>query len=612
VTLRPVAARWFELLTSREQLGAALECLAESGSVQLQTHSRTESRLALPDLQRILADYETLARRYGHVWPAAAIRPLSVDHELLEAPQQALERLRAWAVEAEAPVAELQHIAHERSELDLLATLLRSADGRLPRLDRLATAGPMLTGRVYASPEGAPPQSLPPTVMTQWVETPEGRFLLALGPSEEIVELDSAMQAHKARVLALPRDLPLEQGAIEKHLAASRAALETRERTAQGLLQNLATAHRVEEALGELALASWLVANVPELPVTEHFAWVTGWFAAKDDAALRETLERRGIHYLLRFTEAPMGMKAPSVLRNPWWARPFEVFAGLMGVPGTREADPSIVVALLAPLMFGYMFGDVVQGLALVAAGLALRNRLPALRLLVPGGAVAVLFGFAFGSFFAREDVIPALWVAPLENPLLILGVALGFGVIAMTGGLLINALQFHWRGEMSHWFAREAGILVAYLGIAATAIDARALWALPVGVTWAIAGEALTSGPDRIGAAGKAAGEVLERMLQLSVNTVSFVRVGAFALAHCGLCVAVVGIAEASGPAYWVVLLIGNVAIVVIEGLVVGIQTTRLILFEFFIRFLTAGGRRFEPLPPPRPPGSQISRSHP
>jgi V/A-type H+-transporting ATPase subunit I len=126
------------------------------------------------------------------------------------------------------------------------------------------------------------------------------------------------------------------------------------------------------------------------------------------------------------------------------------------------------------------------------------------------------------------------------------------------------------------------------------------------------MAGPALVTKQDRFGAVGHAVGEVAERMLQLGVNTVSFVRVGAFALAHAGLCTAVVGMAEAAGPGYWPVLLLGNAAIVGLEGLVVSIQTTRLILFEFFIRFLTARGRAFEPLPSPVPPSKPISRSMP
>jgi len=300
------------------------------------------------------------------------------------------------------------------------------------------------------------------------------------------------------------------------------------------------------------------------------------------------------------------------VLANPLWARPFEVFVRLLGTPGAAEADPSLLVALIAPLLFGFMFGDVGQGAVLLIAGLALRKKSPALRLLVPGGLSAIAFGFAFGSVFAREDVIPALWVHPLGEPLTVLGTALGFGVIVILLGLLLNALQYHWRGELAKWAATEAGLLVAYLGIVGSFVDARLLWALPGGIAWMLAGSALTEPGDRLGSLGHAAGESLERLLQLGVNTVSFVRVGAFALAHAGLSTAVVGIAEAAGPAYWPVLLIGNAAIIALEGLVVGIQTTRLILFEFFIRFLAARGRPFEPLLPPSPISEPLPRSKP
>jgi V/A-type H+-transporting ATPase subunit I len=234
------------------------------------------------------------------------------------------------------------------------------------------------------------------------------------------------------------------------------------------------------------------------------------------------------------------------------------------------------------------------------------------LRLLLPGGIVAIVFGLAFGSVMAREDLLPALWVRPLEEPLLVLGTALVFGAVVLTLGLLLNAVQFFWRDEGREWIAGEAGVLVAYLGLVGSALDARALWGLPVGLAWAIAGPGIVAHGDRFGAAGRAAGEVAERMLQLGVNTVSFVRVGAFALAHCGLCTAVVGMAEAAGRGYWPVLIIGNAAIVALEGLVVSIQTTRLILFEFFIRFLTARGRPFEPLPTPLPTANEIRRSKP
>jgi V/A-type H+-transporting ATPase subunit I len=89
---------------------------------------------------------------------------------------------------------------------------------------------------------------------------------------------------------------------------------------------------------------------------------------------------------------------------------------------------------------------------------------------------------------------------------------------------------------------------------------------------------------------------------VQILINTLSFARVGAFALAHAGLASAVVALAEAGGnPVAWaIVLLVGNVLILVVEGLVVSIQTTRLVLFEFFTRFFRAEGREFRPLASP------------
>ena len=612
MTLRPASASWFELLTSREELGATLDCLAGTGAVQLEAYSRSEQRLALPDLRATLAEYETLARRYGHYWPGAIDLRHAAEHDLLEAPRDALERVRGWAKAADPLIAELEELAQSAEDIALLEQLQALSGDSLARLDQVAHAGPVLAGRAYLLPEGGPPQALPPDVLLQRVPLDERLFLLAVGPTSEIVALDQALAARKARVIPLPPDLPPDPAALGAHLEARREEITGRGRAARAELDALSEQHGVAAAIGELMLAAWLVTHVPELPVTEHFAWVTGWCADPDDTQMRAALDARDLHYLLRFTPAPEDVVPPSVLRNPAWARPFEVFGRLMGVPGTREADPSMVLAVVAPLMFGFMFGDVAQGLIVALLGFLVRDRLPALRLLVPGGLFAVAFGFAFGSVFAREDIIPALWVHPLGQPLTVLGTALGFGVAVILVGLLLNALQFHWRGELGHWLATEAGLLVAYAGIVGAFLDARLLWLLPLGVVWLLAGSALTARADRLGALGHAAGESVERLLQLGVNTVSFVRVGAFALAHAGLSTAVVGIADASGAAYWPVLIIGNAAIIALEGLVVGIQTTRLILFEFFLRFLSARGRPFEPLTPPATPPSSLPRSTP
>ncbi len=237
-------------------------------------------------------------------------------------------------------------------------------------------------------------------------------------------------------------------------------------------------------------------------------------------------------------------MTPPLVLHNPGWARAFEVFARMLGTPGRDESDPSQILAIIASLIFGFMFGDVGQGAVVFIAGLALARRVPLIRLLIPGGLMAMMFGVLFGSVFCREDLIPALWIRPLAAPITMLVVGIAAGMVVITIGLLLDAIQMHWRGEASHWWAHRAGLLIAYAGLLASPFRSEGLLVAALGTAWFIFGAALLATQARLSALAGAAGEFVEETLRLLVNTVSFARVGAFALAHAGLSVAVLEMA--------------------------------------------------------------------
>jgi V/A-type H+/Na+-transporting ATPase subunit I len=159
----------------------------------------------------------------------------------------------------------------------------------------------------------------------------------------------------------------------------------------------------------------------------------------------------------------------------------------------------------------------------------------------------------------------------------------------------------------MRRWWSTRAGLVLGYLGMVSSVFDVRALWALPAGLAWSGVGAAAESERLRLRALADAAIESLETLLQLFVNTLSFVRVGAFALAHAGLASAVVALAATvhARPLWWALLVLGNLVMIAVETLIAGIQTTRLVLFEFFIRFLRGSGRPFHPLPSPDLPRS-------
>jgi len=314
---------------------------------------------------------------------------------------------------------------------------------------------------------------------------------------------------------------------------------------------------------------------------------------------LASALDRNGVRAIVHYASPPPGSKAPLLLTNPWWARPFEIFSRAVGMPSRNEADPSTLLALAVPLMFGYMFGDVGQGLVIAAAGFWLRKRLPLARLFIAGGLAAAVFGVLFGSVFSLP-ALHARWIEPLDDPLTILLVPLYGGAVLLTIGLLLTAVEANWRGELRGWLCSEVWLVIVYIGLLAATAQSRWLALSAAGALLFCVGRAMQE--RRPTAAFAAVAELAERTLQILINTLSFARVGAFALAHAGLSSAIVALMSASDSAVAkaVVLVTGNAVVLVLEGLVVSIQTTRLVLFEFFTRFLLAEGRVFRPLPAP------------
>ena len=478
-------------------------------------------------------------------------------------------------------------------------------------MELLHAAGPVMSVRLYVLPVDTWPETTGPSLMLHKTESPRHNFLLVLGRKAQVEALDQSVQGLKGRVVPMPEWLPGNLSEALSGIDARAHNIELQKRKISESINRLSQDHDLPTLLAQMRFLSWVVEQVPQLSMTEHFAWVTGWTSDLEGSALRARLDKCGHSYLIRFPPAPARSQSPIILRNPAWAKPFEVFAGLLGTPSAGEADPSPLVAFIAPLMFGYMFGDVGQGAVLVTLGLLLKGRYPALKLLVPGGLMAMLFGLLFGSVFANENLLPALWLHPINSPLPVLAVSLGIGATVISLGITLDAVQSHWAGMGGLWWQRRAGLALSYAGALAATQWIDMVWLVMAGMLWFVIGNGLAAEGDKLSSAGSALAEFAETMLQLLVNTVSFVRVGAFALAHSGLSMAVAGIAEAfdSLSASIAVFVVGNLFVLTLEALVVGIQATRLVLFEFFIRFLRAEGRAFHPLTTPDHPSDKNIR---
>lgn len=603
MSLRPATASWFEMVTRRKDVSRAVACLARTGAVELETGEEVPSRYAIADLGRELKSWRDRRRRYAVYWPKAGVVD-DLDAEISQQLAWAVGQLDLWQKQADPIIERLERIDVEVKELSLLADALHRGGAELPPLDLLANPGTRIVSRLVAYPGSDGPKELP-AVLVRRIEAPATTFFLAIGRAADIRDLDAQTAASKATNVPLPSWLPAGRDQAIDEIALRRTELGQERGRLEVSLSELADAHDLLRVLGTMRQVEWLSVQSEKLRTSDRLVWVTGWTSDRQGETLRRALHDDGVRALVRIADAPRDRDIPIVMRNAPWVRGFEALVRMLGTPAQSEADPSSLLAVIAPLLFGFMFGDIGQGLVLVAAGVAMQSRVPYLRILIPGGLMAAVFGALFGSVFAREDVIPALWHHPIAHPVEILVAALAIGSAILTLGLLLDAAQSHWRGEAARWWASRAGLTLAYAGFVGSPLRFEAAWLIPLGGLWFVIGAALQGRTRRfgefLGALLGALAQYIEQALQLAINTVSFARVGAFALAHAGLSAAVVGVAEAAGGiGYWIVLVIGNVMIIALEGLVVAIQTTRLVLFEFFIRFLKGGGRAFQPLAPP------------
>jgi len=595
-------------VVARDDAFMALEALAAAGSAEIEWHTRDSVAAQTTQPSAALKRYAALAQRYRPYWPPPATHRAAEHKAPADALSAAVAGLTRWAKDAEPAVKRVQATETQLAELALAESALRELAASPIDFSLLGQARNGVAAALFALPKGGD-VAVPEDLLLRRADVANETLLLALGPPESIETLSAAVIEANGRRARFPDWLAPSAQANLELIAERRAQLQTELAQEREQLQRFASAHSVDALLADIARATWCFehggairfAQADAQAPGDVFARITGWTA--EPQRLIEAIEASGARALMRLpplAEWPKGVRPPLVLSNPWWARPFELFPQLVGMPAASGADPSALLAFAVPLLFGYMFGDIGQGLVLTAIGVVLRNRVPTLRLLVPCGVAATAFGFVFGSVFSLEVLHP-LWIAPLQAPLPILVVPLVAGAVLLTLGQLLELLEAWWRQRLAQWARDDAPALLVYLGLLVALLHPAGWLKVIVGALWAaIAGASAVTSRARGALAGL--GELLEKSMQVLINTLSFARVGAFALAHAGLASAVVALAEAAGHpvGYALVMVLGNVLIIAIEGLIVSIQTTRLVLFEFFTRFFHPEGRAFRPLAPP------------
>lgn len=452
----------------------------------------------------------------------------------------------------------------------------------------------------------------------------------------DISKIDSAFNSlHFERIFLSDEYVGTPEDAVNllnKDLKAVKKEIKKVKKEIQNLIgskapQILGARKRLEELSNNFDVRK-MAARVEE--EKEDYYILCGWMGEEDvEKLLEESKADDKVFIVIEEDREKFFGEPPTKLKNPKIFKPFEMFTRMYGLPAHDEMDPTIFIALTYTFIFGAMFGDVGQGLCLfVLGGLLYKvKKMDLAGIISIAGLFSTFFGFMFGSVFGFEDLIEPRWLRPAAamtdlpfigqlNTVFVIAVAFGMGLNLLV--MIFNVINAAKQKDYENLFFSNNGIaglifygflvLTIVLYMTGNKVPGNVLLAIflggpvlaflfkePLGNLVEKRHQKLEDG--KVMFVVKGFFELFETMLSYFSNTVSYVRIGAFAVSHAAMMEVVLMLAGATeGNPNWAVVVLGNILVCGIEGLIVGIQVLRLEYYEMFSRFYKGSGREFKP----------------
>lgn len=383
------------------------------------------------------------------------------------------------------------------------------------------------------------------------------------------------------------RALSKEESSISLRLLQLEARLE--QFRSKSYSELLMLKERLEDLIERLEAAK-------NFGATQHTLTLGCW-VQKDKAqeVIKELQRATGNESVARVEEAQPEDSPPTLLKNPRFLKPYEFLTRSYGLPRYSEIDPTPVLALAFTLFFGVMFADLGFGLALslisLAALLKTTKRDETQRsinlLLIYLGFASAFFGVVFGEFFAGLLEVKPLWRNPADDVLLLLGVAIGVGILNISISILFRLLIDILAEELPVYPFSLLLILWSSIGIAVFGASQAFWFALTVGAALLL---------------WKKKHEFVEELVALAANVLSYARIAVLYIVHVTIAKLLISAIKAL-PLNVFGLLYGTflaalavAAILVFDVFLIFITSLRLQWVEFFRRFYSGTGEKFEP----------------
>jgi V/A-type H+-transporting ATPase subunit I len=478
----------------------------------------------------------------------------------------------------------------------------------------------------------------------QVVKGKDRSFVLAIVPEKNRTETERLFQDAQFQAVTIPEEngtamartaYYTEQiAALKKEIDAINTKLAKIKESHTDLLVACEEAFRVKIEQAEAPLR---FATTSKVFVAE------GWVPADRANGISEALDRAtgGKVFVTELPVDPLHDAVPVEYNNPSFAKPAQMLMDIYSRPMYTEVDPTLMLAIVFPLFFGLILGDVGYGLLLLIMCFALRRVFKGdearefLVVLRNASISSIIFGILFSEFLGFElPWAPIIFSRHLniggaeaagQGPAIaqLMVVAIWIGILHITLGralgMINHARQDHGPHRMKAvlanfgWITVMWGIIIAIWSMFAMPLmpDLRGAPIIAAGLSVSIVLSIIFIVMGLIFIARDSVLEIVELPTIIS-HVLSYARLVAVGLSSVAIAMVVnyMSIGMFIGPALKNLSIVGVVLIIV--GVLVfvlghalnlalgllggGLHSIRLHYVEFFTKFYKGGGRKYIP----------------
>ncbi len=374
------------------------------------------------------------------------------------------------------------------------------------------------------------------------------------------------------------------------------------------------------------------------LPQSQRTFIISGYVAKRYVPSVEKAIGGR-FDCIVDVEELKEEEEPPVILSNNGFSASVEGVLESYALPHKGEFDPTTIMSFFYVFFFGMMLSDAAYGAILAIACFVVLKKFPRMgagmkkmmKMFMYCGISTLIWGILFGgyfgnvvdivsaTFFGKTVTVPALWFAPLNDPMKLLIYSLAFGLVHLFVGLGIKGYMLIKDGktldffcDVVLWYAFLIGLILmliptdifaSIMGSKVVFPDALNMLAKGLAIVGAL-GLVLMSGRENKNPALRLAlgAYDLYNITGWLSDVLSYSRLLALGLATGVIASVINQMASMAGNGivgaivFILIFIVGHTLNLAINLLGAYVHTNRLQFVEFFGKFYEGGGKAFHP----------------